>query len=107
MKKVITILMLGFVTQVFAGNDPYITATETYDARQVVTEKSIVTWLRVDDVPTACRKKSAELGVSNNFVNPRACSFWSKESCIIITSKQPKLGSLEHEVRHCFQGDWH
>lgn len=107
MKKLIAILALGFITNSFAGDDPYLSATETYDATPKVTQTSKITWITVDNVLDACRKKSEELGAKNNFINPRACSFWTKEFCVVITSKTPKLGSLEHEIRHCFQGNWH
>lgn len=92
----------------FAGSDPYITATETFDASKKITTVSTITWITVDDVPSACKKKSEELGIDPKFfTNPRACSFYTKTACTIITKKNPIIGSLEHEVRHCFQGKWH
>lgn len=110
MKKLLALfLMFGLVGQTLASNDPYLSATETYDASKKMTQTSSITWITVDtkDVPKACKAKSEELGAKNNFVNPRACSFWTKNYCIVITSKTPILGSLEHEIRHCFQGNWH
>lgn len=110
MKKLLMlILMIGLASQSMAQDDPYLSATEKYDATKKMTETSKITWITVDtkDVLKTCKAKSEELGAKNNFVNPRACSFWTKNYCIVITSKTPILGSLEHEIRHCFQGDWH
>jgi len=110
MKKILLFFVLfGFINYSVAGNDPYLSATETYDATKKLTNTSKITWITVDekDVLKTCREKGVELKSKTNFIDPRACSFWTKDFCIVITSKTPILGSLEHEIRHCFQGHWH
>jgi len=109
MKKLFMLLTLVIAaSNSFANSDPYITATETFDAGKKITATSTITWITVDDVPKACKKKSEELGLDpKGFKNPRACSFYTSSTCTIITKKNPIIGSLEHEVRHCFQGNWH
>lgn len=110
MKKFLMFFVLfSFVNYSIAGKDPYLSATETYDATKKLTQTSRITWLTVDDkdILSTCRAKAKELNSTATFVDPMACSFWNKESCVVITSKNPILGSLEHEIRHCFQGHWH
>ena len=78
-----------------------------FNATNTITNQTIVTWKRVDNVIEGCTAESKKLGVAVIKTPILACSFWTKTSCTIITGKTTTQHSLGHELRHCFQGDWH
>ncbi len=66
-----------------------------------------VTWRYTNNVQKECEAEShkRKLGGFGYAVN--ACSFWDRNSCTIITAPQATMHILGHEVRHCFQGNFH
>lgn len=74
-------------------------------------EQIEVTWRTVDDVQQACDRHSAQLGLGRMNFQLQACSFWDlrggKPRCWIYTRRTATMHQLGHELRHCFQGDWH
>jgi len=82
-------------------------ASELFDATQTITDQTVVVWKRVDNVQAGCNSESERLGVAKIPYQVQACSFWTKNTCTIITGKKTSQHSLGHELRHCFQGDWH
>ena len=78
-----------------------------FDARKVMTNKSTITWHRVDKVQSICEAESKKRGLGGFGYPVYACSFWDKNICDIFTSKTPTLHDLGHEMRHCFQGNYH
>jgi hypothetical protein len=71
-------------------------------------EDSNITWKRVSNVKEACEKESKRRGFGGfNGAEMQACSFYYGNECTLITSKNPTMWTLGHEVRHCFQGQWH
>lgn len=75
----------------------------TNNARTEMTVK----WLAVADVQSACEQASKQVGNKGFGFAVNACSFWQKNKCVIITKDRPTMGTLGHEMRHCFQGSWH
>jgi hypothetical protein len=69
---------------------------------------SNIKWITADNVLQACDKESRRRGFGG-FGNVRiaACSFYVENECTIITAKTPTMHTVGHEVRHCFQGQWH
>jgi hypothetical protein len=102
MKKLLLALMI-VTTPVWAGDNPY----EVFDASKKETDEITIKWLTVDDVPAACRAMDAKYGTQLDRGRAIACSFWTKNTCTIITNKKTTTWSLGHEARHCFQGNWH
>jgi hypothetical protein len=71
------------------------------------TETMTITWRPVDNVQKTCaaeikRRDGKTLGYTVD-----ACSFWEGNSCTIITKKNPTQHDIGHELRHCYQGQWH
>lgn len=66
-----------------------------------------ITWLTSDNPNALCNKEAKKRGYKNFGYSLQACAFWDSNVCTIITSKNPTMHNLGHEVRHCYQGDWH
>jgi hypothetical protein len=70
--------------------------------------QSTIKWITVDNVMESCEKESRRRGFKGfGGIKMMACSFYVGDQCTIITSRNPTMHSVGHEVRHCFQGDWH
>lgn len=104
MKKVVLILAL---ISTVAHADWHADPTANFDASKLTTEQSSISWRRVDDVKGACTALAKSKGLNITFKDPNACSWYNKTQCIIITGKKTTIEHLGHEVRHCFQGEWH
>lgn len=109
MNKIIAIaLMTIFSTSIFASSeDPH----EQFSANKNNTNKSTITWRPVESVQAECEKESKRLGYGGFGYPVEACSFWDKSSinnvCTIITAKNVNFHTVGHEIRHCFQGNFH
>ena len=60
----------------------------------------------VDDADAVCRK----YGANFDYVINHCTVQWTEptRTCIIVMNKNIlTMGSLGHEARHCFEGDWH
>lgn len=93
-----------FGTQAFGyQDDPY----TKFNASKLSTETMPVTWKRAADPMKACDAESKRVGNGGFKYTVQACSFWTDKTCVIITGTKTNLHTLGHEIRHCFQGDWH
>lgn len=95
---------LLFVNNVMAFNDD---PNRPFSTSDNYTTQSTITWRPVDDVQKACEAESRKRGYKGFGYGVQACSFFDGNSCTVITGKQTTMHSLGHEVRHCFQGNWH
>jgi hypothetical protein len=106
MKK-LALISLFLAQSVLANDwdDPY----KPFNARKNEHKTVSITWLVVDDIRQACHKEHNRRGFAAMKVYPDidACSFWEDNKCTIITKKNPTMHDVGHEVRHCFQGNWH
>jgi hypothetical protein len=59
----------------------------------------------VDDADAVCRK----YGAKQNFMIQHCTVQWNNPRvCLLIMDKRKlTTGSLGHEMRHCFEGEWH
>ena len=111
MTKILAIVLSSVAINLHA--QPYMQDTEwdnpkvEFDASQTMTDKTVVIWKRVNNVQEACNAESERLGVAKIPYQVKACSFWTKSTCTIITGRKTTQHSLGHELRHCFQGAWH
>lgn len=108
MKNTIAILTIAFfATNALAENwrDP----NAKFDARKNMSETIKLTWRTVNNVQKACEEESRRRGNTGFGYGVEACSFWNKSGteCTIITKNKSTLYELGHEVRHCFQGNYH
>ena len=106
--KSVLIMLLLVSTNVFAfEEDP----KQRFDASNKETSQSTVTWITVENVQMACEAESKRMGFNGFGYGVRACSFQytsqGKEFCKIITRVNPNLHEIGHEMRHCFQSNWH
>ena len=81
--------------------------TAKFDTSANLTTVSTINWRPVDDVQRACESESRKRGFKGFGHSIQACSFFDGNQCTIITGKFTSMHSLGHEVRHCFQGNWH
>ena len=111
MIKILAIVLSSVTINLQA--QPYMQDTEwddpkvEFDASQTITDKTVVIWKRVDNVQAGCNAESKRQGVATIAYRVKACSFYTKNTCTIITGKKTTQHSLGHELRHCFQGIWH
>lgn len=110
MKKAIVsvVLMLASVTS-FAGfkDDP----TESFWLKDMQTTQTTVKWEIVEDASSRCQQESKKRGYGGFKNKVYACSFWERglsgHSCTIYTNKYTTMHQIGHEIRHCFQGNFH
>lgn len=105
MKKLLVLLLLTANAQ---AETPY----EHFPAINNTTNTVDITWEYVDDIETTCNAIRANTGGTPYPYAVQACSRWSKNIfgktvCTITTSKNPTYWNIGHEVRHCFQGNFH
>lgn len=101
-------LLMAASTSVFATTEnPH----QEFSTGKNNTNKSTITWRPVENVQAECDKESKRLGHGGFGYPVEACSFWEKTSfnnaCTIISSKTVNFHTVGHEVRHCFQGNFH
>jgi len=104
MKTKLFISIMFIATNATAFNDD---PNKPFDTSSNYTTQSTITWRTVDDVQKSCEAESRRRGFKGFGYVLQACSFFDGNQCTIITGKQATMHSLGHEVRHCFQGNWH
>lgn len=106
MKKALVVL-LAVVSLTATAKEDWSNPEAKFDAKNLMTEKTTITWQRVDNVQASCETESKKRRLGGFGYTVYACSFWEGNTCTIITSKKPTLHDLGHETRHCFQGAFH
>lgn len=76
---------------------------------QRVLNRVRVRWEVRDDVAQACSQKVSSLAAQKVQAAPIACAVWNvpAQECVIITARQVNHVTLGHELRHCFEGNFH
>jgi hypothetical protein len=109
MKKALIVLLM------FAGT---VHASERFSTDDNFVTTSTIKWVQVTNVFEACDAESKNRG-NGGFARLGAglkmdgCSFWSNPApnktniCTVITGKITDHDTVGHEVRHCFQGNFH
>ena len=102
-----SLLMLATAYAMATTEDPH----QEFAASKNNTNKSTITWRPVTNVQAACDKESKRLGYGGFGYPVEACSFWEKNAlnneCTIISAKTVNFHTIGHEMRHCFQGNFH
>lgn len=72
-------------------------------------ETMLITWKPVDNVQKVCQDEYKRRGHGAFNYLVVACSFWNNntKTCTIYTRKNPTMHDVGHEIRHCYQGNWH
>ena len=106
--RILALFATIFYTNVLASWDdplaPFSTKANVYKTVKV-------TWIPVDNVSKTCidegRKRLKDFSNRDWAPEGDACSFWVGNECTIFTKKSPTMHDLGHELRHCFQHNWH
>jgi len=85
------------------GDDPF----EIFDTNRNFTVTSKVTWIAVDNIQATCDREARIRGYGAFGYELKACSFYENDVCVVFTEKKLNMHTLGHEVRHCFQANWH
>ena len=104
MKKIIALLTLAQMASANAFDD---NPTALFNAQNNAATSMTIEWRVVDDVDKACATEAKKRGHKQFGYAVNACSYWLDNNCVIITKKRTSMHTLGHEVRHCFQGNWH
>ena len=83
--------------------------TTPFDATNIEEEIIKVAWKRVpeDRLLESCNIAYKAYGVAQITYAVNGCSVWKGKTCTIITGLKTTMHTLGHEMRHCFQHDWH
>jgi len=106
MKHIVALITIAiFATSSNANNwkDP----ESRFSASKNFIKESKITWQVVDNVQKACEAESRRRGNGGFGYSVDACSFWDNNTCTIITGKMTTMHEIGHEMRHCFQGNFH
>jgi hypothetical protein len=102
-----TLLILALVSNFAHANwdDPEL----PFSTKPNKTQSMTIVWLPVDNVQKVCAAEIKKRDGKTLGYTVDACSFWEveKNSCTIITKKNPTQHDIGHEMRHCYQGQWH
>lgn len=85
------------------GDNPF----ELFDSARNFTVTSKITWIPVDNIQATCDREARIRGYASFDYEVKACSFYENDVCIVFTQKRLNMHTLGHEVRHCFQANWH
>ena len=105
MKK--TLLPLILLCATFAHAEDWKNPNAPFDSNKNRVTSSTITWIPVSNIQTTCRTEYAKRGYGKLDWAVDACSFWDKNVCIVYTKMKPTLHDIGHEMRHCFQGNYH
>ena len=106
------VLLFLISTSAFARleKSPY----EKYSSTNNFTTSTKVTWEAVDNINKVCNEIHIKLTGKPYPYPVNACTTYKKKvlffqqyECHIITSKTTNNDILGHEIRHCFQGEFH
>lgn len=78
-----------------------------FDASKHEYETMLITWKVAKDVNKECNKMRVKRGEEPFGFSVDACSSWNGRTCTIITKTKPTMWSVGHEIRHCYEGNWH
>jgi len=96
--RLILMLALLFSSTIVSAQDYNI----QFQARPNLPEK-IIRWVVLENVSSFCQGKMPAL--SNQRI--LACSEYNNHTCTIYTGPVTDMAIVGHEIRHCFEGQWH
>jgi hypothetical protein len=102
--KLLLLAMMGFSFNAIAYED---NPSALFDATKNTSQSMNIIWKVSDDPAKSCDIESKKVGNGGFAYRVKACAFWTEKTCTIITGKNTSMHSVGHELRHCFQGDWH
>jgi hypothetical protein len=108
MKHLVAIFAIAFFATSSSAQE-WKDPNSRFDAKRKMSDTVKLTWRTVDNLQQACEEESRRRGNGGFGYGLEACSFWNIQGteCLIITKNKTSLHELGHEVRHCFQGNYH
>lgn len=111
-------LLVPMLMVAFSGcktmNDGGIPATEYDNFVPKAVDKRIMNLVKLrwevrDDVTQYCAQSLGMGREQANLTPPVACAIWhvKNKECVIVTGNPTSHVALGHEVRHCFEGQFH
>jgi hypothetical protein len=97
MKSILAVALLSLSTMA-----PAQSYNIQFEARPNLPEKTI-RWVVVENVSAVCQNKMPALSGQRIL----ACSEYNNHSCTIYTGLITDMAIVGHEIRHCFEGQWH
>jgi len=102
-RSIFVALMLPCIALAGDWRDP----NAKFSTKNLPVNRLAITWLVTKDVQATCEAQSKQRGLGGFGYGVDACSFWTATSCTIVTSTEPTMHFLGHELRHCFFHDFH
>ena len=105
MKHTLTLLLVaGFISSANAEDPKAPFPTEPNRG-----ETMLISWKPVDNVQQVCQAEYKSRGFGGFNYQVDACSFWNfaTRTCVIYTKRNPSMHDVGHEMRHCYQGNYH
>jgi hypothetical protein len=104
-KSTLAVLLLPCVVWAADWRDAY----AKFNTKLNRKESLVISWMVVPNakVQATCEAISKDSGLGGFGFTVNACSFWRKDTCLIVTGLQTTHAELGHELRHCYQGSFH
>lgn len=100
MKKLAVVLL-------FVSNSVMAQHIGVIDMTKNMTNSTKITFQHATNITEACNVQRVKRGLPTFKEPSLACSFWTKDTCLVITGTKTDADTLAHEVLHCIQGKWH
>jgi hypothetical protein len=78
-----------------------------FDATKNDTVTKQLSWHISKDIQKTCEQEHVKRGFAKPTWRLDACSFWKGNTCDIFTKPNPTMHDIGHELRHCYQGNYH
>jgi hypothetical protein len=80
-----------------------------FDTKANRAETLSISWMTVPMslIQSTCELISKDSGFGGFNYSLHACSFWTNRTCLIVTGEQSTHEEIGHELRHCYQGNFH
>ena len=98
---------LLFSSAACAASDGTDNPYDLFDTKKNYVSTSKSTWVPVVNVQAICDREASRRGFGAFGYSVKACTFWEADTCVVYTERAINMHTLGHEMRHCFQGDWH
>ena len=100
-----------FFAHMFAYGEVVETPYDMFSLENSQAKTTIISIKVVKNIEETCRKLGSKRAHQLTSKYVEACSMWSlsgsQSTCTIFTAKDIDFWILGHEVRHCFQGNFH
>jgi len=101
------ILPLLFLCTTFAHAEDWKNPEAPFSTAKNTSVSKQISWNPVSDIQKTCEQEYVKRGYGKLTWKVDACSFWRGNTCDIYTKANPTMHDIGHEMRHCYQGNYH